>query len=116
MLGPDDAPIAAGASAAHWKNGPWRLTVAIRWNPSRGATLGIEWELQLIDCRSRMLRQDAREVLAALPALAATQRPLQARQFNQDADPGDQDQVGHATAPPLANFTAELSRGHGFAG
>src|SRR5580658_5593371 len=48
----------------------WRLTVAISWNPSRGATLGIEWELQLIDGRSRMLRQDAREVLAALPALS----------------------------------------------
>src|SRR5580658_5683125 len=48
----------------------WRLTVAISWNPSRGATLGIEWELQLIDGHSRMLRQDAREVLAALPALS----------------------------------------------
>jgi glutamate---cysteine ligase / carboxylate-amine ligase len=43
--------------------------VAITWNPSRGPTLGIEWELQLIDRRSRMLRQDAREVLAALPGL-----------------------------------------------
>jgi carboxylate-amine ligase len=43
--------------------------VAITWNPSRGPTLGIEWELQLIDRRSRMLRQDAREVLAALPDL-----------------------------------------------
>src|ERR1700729_2268110 len=41
--------------------------VAIPWTPSRGPTLGIEWELQLIDRRSRMLRQDAREVLAALP-------------------------------------------------
>src|SRR5260221_12695637 len=58
------------APAARGKDSPWRLTVAIRWNPSRGATLGIEWELQLIDCRSRMLRQDAREVLAALPALS----------------------------------------------
>src|SRR5215472_11524932 len=58
------APVVRG------KYSPWRLTVAIRWNPSRGATLGIEWELQLIDCRSRMLRQDAREVLAALPALS----------------------------------------------
>ena len=45
--------------------------MAISWNPSRGASLGIEWELQLIDGRSRMLRQDAREVLAALPALSA---------------------------------------------
>jgi carboxylate-amine ligase len=40
---------------------------AIPWTPSPGPTLGIEWELQLIDRRSRMLRQDAREVLAALP-------------------------------------------------
>jgi glutamate---cysteine ligase / carboxylate-amine ligase len=44
--------------------------VAITWNPSRGPTLGIEWELQLIDRRSRMLRQDAREVLASLPGLS----------------------------------------------
>jgi carboxylate-amine ligase len=43
--------------------------VAISWNPSRGPTLGVEWELQLIDRRSRMLRQDAREVLASLPGL-----------------------------------------------
>jgi carboxylate-amine ligase len=42
----------------------------IPWNPSRGPTLGIEWELQLIDRRTRMLRQDAREVLAALPGLS----------------------------------------------
>jgi glutamate---cysteine ligase / carboxylate-amine ligase len=44
--------------------------VAISWNPSRGTTLGVEWELQLIDTNSRMLRQDAREVLAALPGLS----------------------------------------------
>jgi glutamate---cysteine ligase / carboxylate-amine ligase len=43
--------------------------VVIDWNPSRGATLGVEWELQLIDTRTRMLRQDAREVLTALPDL-----------------------------------------------
>jgi glutamate---cysteine ligase / carboxylate-amine ligase len=43
--------------------------VAIRWNPSRGATVGVEWELQLIDAGSKLLRQDAREVLAALPGL-----------------------------------------------
>ena len=40
--------------------------MAIRWNPSRGATLGIEWELQLIDGTSKLLRQDAREVIAEL--------------------------------------------------
>ena len=43
--------------------------MAISWNPSRGATLGVEWELQLIDVGTKMLRQDAREVLAALPGL-----------------------------------------------
>jgi len=45
--------------------------VVIDWNSSRGATLGVEWELQLIDAHTRALRQDAREVLAALPELAA---------------------------------------------
>lgn len=43
--------------------------MAISWNPSRGATIGVEWELQLLDTSTRMLRQDAREVLAALPGL-----------------------------------------------
>ena len=46
--------------------------MAIRWNPSRGATVGVEWELQLIDAGSKLLRQDAREVLAALPGLSET--------------------------------------------
>ncbi len=43
--------------------------MAISWNPSRGPTLGIEWELQLIDAQSRLLRQDSDAVLAALPGL-----------------------------------------------
>ena len=46
--------------------------MAISWNPSRGPTLGIEWELQLIDAQTRLLRQDADEVLAALPGLDAS--------------------------------------------
>jgi carboxylate-amine ligase len=33
-------------------------------------TLGVEWELQLIDAGTKLLRQDAREVLAALPGLS----------------------------------------------
>ncbi|RFU41847.1 glutamate--cysteine ligase [Actinomadura logoneensis] len=45
--------------------------MAIVFNPSRGATLGVEWELQLVDAATRHLRQDAREVLAALPSLSA---------------------------------------------
>lgn len=44
--------------------------MAIAFNASRGATLGVEWELQLIDAETKHLRQDAREVLAALPGLS----------------------------------------------
>lgn len=44
--------------------------MAIEFNASRGATLGVEWEIQLIDADTKHLRQDAREVLAALPALS----------------------------------------------
>lgn len=44
--------------------------MAIDFKPSRGATLGVEWELQLIDTETKHLRQDAREVLAALPGLS----------------------------------------------
>ena len=40
--------------------------MAIWWNSSRGTTLGVEWELQLIDATSKLLRQDAREVISAL--------------------------------------------------
>ncbi|MBV9383568.1 MAG: glutamate--cysteine ligase [Streptosporangiaceae bacterium] len=41
--------------------------MTIDWNASRGATLGVEWELQLIDAETRLLRQDAAKVLAGLP-------------------------------------------------
>jgi glutamate---cysteine ligase / carboxylate-amine ligase len=44
--------------------------VAIEFNASRGATLGVEWELQLVDSETKRLRQDARQVLAALPRLS----------------------------------------------
>jgi carboxylate-amine ligase len=39
----------------------------IEWNPSKGPTLGVEWELQLIDADTKALRQDAGKVLADLP-------------------------------------------------
>jgi glutamate---cysteine ligase / carboxylate-amine ligase len=45
--------------------------VAIWWNPSQGTTLGVEWELQLIDAASKLLRQDAREVISELRGLGA---------------------------------------------
>jgi carboxylate-amine ligase len=43
--------------------------VPIDWNSSKGPTLGVEWEVQLIDAETRMLRQDASAVLAGLPGL-----------------------------------------------
>jgi len=43
--------------------------MTIEWNPSPGPTLGVEWEVQLIDLRTRLLRQDAATVLAGLPGL-----------------------------------------------
>ena len=43
--------------------------MTIDWKPSAGPTLGVEWEVQLIDARSRQLRQDAGVVLANLQGL-----------------------------------------------
>ncbi len=46
--------------------------MGITWNASRGPTLGVEWELQLVDAKTRLLRQDAEEVVAAMPGLDAS--------------------------------------------
>jgi carboxylate-amine ligase len=43
--------------------------MTIEWNPSAGPTLGVEWEVQLIDAETRLLRQEAATVLADLPGL-----------------------------------------------
>jgi len=43
--------------------------MTIEWNPSSGSTLGVEWEVQLIDAQTRLLRQEAGIVLAGLPGL-----------------------------------------------
>jgi len=43
--------------------------MTIDWNPSSGPTLGVEWEVQLIDAETRMLRQEASAVLAGLRGL-----------------------------------------------
>ena len=50
--------------------------MAIAWTPSSGSTLGIEWEVQLIDAQTRLLRQDAGLVL---PACAACRRAASTR-------------------------------------
>jgi glutamate---cysteine ligase / carboxylate-amine ligase len=41
--------------------------MAIEWNPSRGPTLGVEWEVQLIDSETKLLRQEAGKLLDELP-------------------------------------------------
>jgi glutamate---cysteine ligase / carboxylate-amine ligase len=46
--------------------------VAISWNSSQGPTLGVEWEVQLIDAQTRLLRQDADLVLAGLTGVGAS--------------------------------------------
>src|SRR5487761_1583143 len=46
--------------------------MAIEWNPSRGATLGVEWEVQLVDSETRLLRQEAGKLLAELPVIGDT--------------------------------------------
>src|SRR6201986_3754061 len=43
--------------------------ITIEWKPSAGPTLGVEWEVQLVDAQTRLLRQDAGTVLAGLPGL-----------------------------------------------
>ena len=44
--------------------------MTIEWKPSAGPTLGVEWEVQLVDAHTRMLRQEAATLLAALPGLS----------------------------------------------
>ena len=46
--------------------------MAISWNSSQGPTLGVEWELQLIDTQTRLLRQDADLVLSGLTGVGAS--------------------------------------------
>jgi len=46
--------------------------MAIEWNPSRGATLGVEWEVQLIDSETKLLRQEAGKLLDELPVTSDT--------------------------------------------
>jgi carboxylate-amine ligase len=44
--------------------------MTIEWKPSAGPTLGVEWEVQLVDAQTRMLRQEAATLLGALPGLS----------------------------------------------
>ena len=49
--------------------------MAIEWNPSRGATLGVEWEVQLIDSETKLLRQEAAKLLDKLPPTDGGEHP-----------------------------------------
>jgi carboxylate-amine ligase, YbdK family len=66
--------------------------MAIEWNPSRGATLGVEWEVQLIDSETKLLRQEAGKLLDELPV---------------DADTGEHPRIRHE----LMQSTLELVTG-----
>ncbi|GAA1773505.1 MULTISPECIES: glutamate--cysteine ligase [Streptomonospora] len=46
--------------------------MAIEFNDSQRSTLGVEWELQLVDVHTRHLRQEAQQVLGELPDLSET--------------------------------------------
>ncbi|KUP96275.1 glutamate--cysteine ligase [Thermobifida cellulosilytica] len=47
--------------------------MTIEFNPSKRATLGVEWELQLVDRGSGHLRQEAEQLLGELPDLSRTE-------------------------------------------
>src|SRR5690606_3595485 len=50
-----------------------RADMTIEFNPSKRATLGVEWELQLVDRGSGHLRQEAEQLLGELPDLSRTE-------------------------------------------
>lgn len=54
---------------------PSEARLGIAFTPSERATLGVEWELQLVDRESRHLRQEAEELLAELPELSSGNPP-----------------------------------------
>ncbi|RNL82307.1 glutamate--cysteine ligase [Halostreptopolyspora alba] len=49
--------------------------MAMEFNASDRATIGVEWELQLVDVHTRHLRQEAQRVLGALPELSGAAAP-----------------------------------------
>ncbi len=66
--------------------------MGIEFVPSSGPTLGIEWELQLVDVATRQLRQEASEVLRALPELSSNgylRHELMQSQIELVTDPSD---------------------------
>jgi carboxylate-amine ligase len=85
------------------------LAVAIEFNASRGATLGVEWELQLIDADTKRLRQDAREVLAALPGLSETEENPKIRHELMESTVEIVTDVCHTVSEARADLAATIA-------
>ncbi len=85
------------------------VVVPIEFNPSRGATLGVEWELQLIDTHTRRLRQDAREVLGAVPELSEGVRPKAMHELMQSQIEIVTD-ICHTAAEAVQDLSKSLTR------
>ncbi|MFF3664227.1 glutamate--cysteine ligase [Microtetraspora malaysiensis] len=83
--------------------------MAIQFNPSRGATLGVEWELQLVDRHTRRLRQDAKEVLAAVPELSESARPKAMHELMQSQIEIVTD-ICHTAAEAVADLSKSIDR------
>ena len=84
--------------------------MAIQFNASRGATLGVEWELQLVDAETMRLRQDAREVLAALPRLSETQGNPKIRHELMESTVEVVTDICHTVAEARADLAATIAQ------
>jgi hypothetical protein len=56
------------------------------------------------------------EFFAGSPSFADSQHPSQAGEFDQHADPGDEEKVGHAREAPLTVVMEAFCDGHGLTG
>ena len=67
--------------------------------------------------RAVIARKEELQLFAGRPALAEAEHPAEARDFNQGADPSDEEEIGHARILPAATFfTAPVEAGQGLAG
>ncbi|GAB3961903.1 glutamate--cysteine ligase [Actinoallomurus acanthiterrae] len=83
--------------------------MAIEFNASRGATLGVEWELQLIDDQTRFLRQDAGQVLGALPGLSEAERNPKIRHELMESTVEIVTDVCHTVSEARADLAATIA-------
>jgi len=84
------------------------LAVAIEFAASWGTTLGVEWELQLVDAQTKHLRQEARQVLAALPALSEQGRFPRLRHEIMESTVEVVTDVCHTVGEAVADLAASI--------